>query len=76
MVLEDQGLTPAQMRSVVGISPGLIEQYLALYAELNIPAYARTLARLKQTMFVTPGDRHTALQQPPGTETAEKGGRP
>ena len=75
MVLEDQGLTPAQMQSVVGISPGLIEQYRALYAELNIPAYARTLARLKQTMFVTPGDRHTALQQLPGTETAEKRGR-
>jgi AraC-like DNA-binding protein len=76
MVLEDQGLSPAQMRSVVGISPGLIEQYQALYVELNVPAHARTLARLKQTMFVTPGDRHTALEQPLGTETAEKRGCP
>jgi AraC-like DNA-binding protein len=76
MVLEDQGLSPDQMRSVVGISPGLIEQYRALYTELNIPAYARTLARLKQTIFATPTDRHAALEQPLGTQIAEKGGRP
>jgi AraC-like DNA-binding protein len=76
MVLEDQGLSPDQMRSVVGISPALIEQYRALYAELNIPANARTLARLKQTIFATPTDEHTASVQPLGTQIAEKRGRP
>lgn len=74
MVLDDQGLTPAQMRSVVGISPGLIEQYRALYAELNIPAYARTLARLKQTIFATSNDQDAASEQPLSTQTAEKRG--
>jgi AraC-like DNA-binding protein len=75
MVLEDQGLTPAQMRSVVGISSGLIEQYRALYAELNIPAYARTLARLKQSIFAPSTDQDAASEQPLGTKTAEKRGR-
>jgi AraC-like DNA-binding protein len=75
MVLEDQGLTPAQMRSVVGISPGLIEQYRALYAELNVPAYARTLARLKQTIFAPSTDQDAASERSLGTETAEKRGR-
>jgi hypothetical protein len=75
MVLEDQGLTPAQMRSVVGISPGLIEQYRVLYAELNVPAYARTLARLKQAIFATSTDRDAASERPLGTETAEKRGQ-
>jgi hypothetical protein len=76
MVLEDQGLSPDQMRSVVGISPALIEQYRALYAELNIPANARTLARLKQTIFATPTAEHAASVQPLGTQIAEKRGRP
>jgi AraC-like DNA-binding protein len=75
MVLEDQGLTPAQMRSVVGISPGLIEQYRALYAELNVPAYTRTLARLKQTVFAPATDQDAASEPPLGTETVEKRGR-
>ncbi len=63
------------MRSVVGISSGLIEQYRALYAELNVPAYARTLARLKQTIFAPATDQDAASEQPLGTETAEKRGR-
>jgi biotin operon repressor len=75
MVLEDQGLTPAQMRSVVGISSGLIEQYRALYAELNAPSYARTLARLKQSIFATSTDQDAASERSLGTETAEKRGR-
>jgi AraC-like DNA-binding protein len=74
MVLDDQGLTPAQMRSVVGISPGLIEQYRALYAELNVPAYARTLARLKQTIFATATDQDAASEQPLNTRAAQKRG--
>jgi AraC-like DNA-binding protein len=75
LVLEDQGLTPDQMRSVVGISPGLIEQYRALYAELSVPAYARTLARLKQTIFAPSTDRDAASERSLGIETAEKRGR-
>jgi AraC-like DNA-binding protein len=75
MGLDDKGLTSAQMRSVVGISPGLIEQYRALYAELNVPAYARTLARLKQTIFATATDPDAASEQPLGAETTEKRGR-
>ena len=74
MVLDDQGLTPAQMRSVVGISPGLIEQYRALYAELNVPAYARTLARLTQTIFATATDQDAASEQPLSAQAAEKRG--
>jgi AraC-like DNA-binding protein len=75
MVLEEKGLTPAQMRSVVGISPGLIEQYRALYAELNVPAYARTLARLKQSILAPATDPDTAPEWPLAAETAEKRGR-
>ena len=74
MVLDDQGLTPAQMRSVVGISPGLIEQYRALYTELNVPAYARTLARLKQTIFATATDQDATSEQPLSTQAAPKRG--
>ena len=51
MILQDRGLTPAQMQSVIGISENLIQQYQALYAELNVPEYSRTLERLKRTVF-------------------------
>jgi hypothetical protein len=51
MILENRGLTPAQMQSVIGISENLIQQYRALYAELNVPEYRRTLERLKRTVF-------------------------
>lgn len=51
MILEDRGLTPQQMQSVIGISENLIEQYRALYVELDVPEHARTLERLKRTVF-------------------------
>jgi hypothetical protein len=51
MILEDRGLTPAQMESVIGISENLIQQHRALYSELKVPEYERTLERLKRTVF-------------------------
>lgn len=54
MILEDRGLTPAQMQSIIGISENLIEQYRALYTELNVPEHARVLQRLKGTVFHPP----------------------
>ncbi len=51
MILEDRGLTPAQMQSVIGISENLIQQYRGLYAELDVPEYRQTLERLKRTVF-------------------------
>ena len=51
MILEDRGLTAAQMQSVIGTSERLIEEYRELYRELNVPEYARTLARLKGVVF-------------------------
>jgi hypothetical protein len=54
MVLEDRGLTPEQMQSVIGISVLLIEQYRQLYRELQGPAYERTLERLKGVAFCPP----------------------
>jgi hypothetical protein len=71
MILEDRGLTPPQMESVIGISANLIEQYRTLYVELNVPEYARTLERLKRTVF----QPRTAPHQPAdATQTSEKGG--
>jgi hypothetical protein len=71
MILEDRGLTPPQMQSVIGISENLIEQYRVLYAELNVPEYARTLERLKRTVFQPQTTPH---QPPDATKTPEKGG--
>jgi len=51
MILEDRGLTAAQMESVIGISQKLIQQYRALYTELRVPEYERTLERLKRTVL-------------------------
>jgi len=56
MILEDRGLNPAQMQSVIGISEHLIGQYRELYAELNVPEHARTLERLKRIVFRPPAD--------------------
>jgi len=71
MILEDRGLTPAQMQSVIGISENLIEQYRVLYDELNVPEYARTLERLKRMVF----QPRTAPHQPSdAAKTSEKGG--
>jgi len=72
MILEDRGLASPQMQSIIGISENLIEQYRALYAELNVPQYARTLERLKGTVFQPPSNSH-----PDHVPVAwEKGGAP
>lgn len=73
MILEDRELTPAQMQSVIGISENLIEQYRALYAELNVPEHARVLQRLQGTVFHPPTK---AERKPEGNLVAagEKGG--
>jgi AraC-like DNA-binding protein len=75
MILEDRGLTPAQMQSVIGISENLIEQYRALYAELNVSEHARTLERLRRTVFHSSTEPKTAQDQPGVFPAAgEKGG--
>lgn len=56
MILEDQGLTPSQMQSVIGVSENLVEQYRQLYAELNVPQHRRTLERLKRIILPSPGE--------------------
>jgi hypothetical protein len=63
MILADRGLTPAQMQSVIGISPNLIQQYQELYTELNVPAYQRTLERLKRTVFHLPAEPEQETEQ-------------
>lgn len=75
MILEERGLTPSQMHSVIGISENLIQQYLALYLELSVPEYARTLERLKHVVFPfrhLDGGRNGAEIAPGGD--SEKGG--
>lgn len=67
MVLEERGLTPGQMQSVIGISENLIEQYRALYCELNVPEHQRTLQRLQQAVFAPPAVL-------PEVESDQKGG--
>jgi hypothetical protein len=75
MILEDRGLSPEQMQSVIGISKNLIEQYRALYAELNVPQYARTLERLRQTAFPSCGEPDPSSDQPlPLPMEGKKGG--
>jgi hypothetical protein len=72
MILEDRGLTPEQMESVVGISLNLIEQYRDLYTELNVPEYADTLKRLKRTIF----HPSAMSEHPPASpKRGPKGGR-
>jgi hypothetical protein len=70
MILEDRGLTPAQMQSVIGISESLIQQYRTLYSELNVPEHSRTLERLKRTVFHSPSEPDQAAAPADG----EKGG--
>lgn len=53
MILDDRGLSPEQMQSVIGISGNLIEQYRQLYADLDKPEYQLTLNRLKR-LILTP----------------------
>jgi hypothetical protein len=75
MILQDRGLAPAQMQSIIGISENLIAQYQALYAELNVPEYARTLERLKRTVLHTPAEVDTEGDPAVVTPTAApKGG--
>ncbi len=77
MVLEDRGLTVDQMQSVIGISRKLIEQYRALYAELNVPESARVLRRLRGSIL-SPQSEPESVQEPlngPAT-TGQKGGLP
>jgi hypothetical protein len=59
MILEDRGLTASQMQSVIGISANLIEQYRALYAELQVPEHQRALERLKGIILYVPQAQKT-----------------
>lgn len=71
MVLSERGLTAGQMRSVIGISEKLIEQYHALYAELNVPEHQRTLQRLQQVVFAPATETKKAAAE---AGNGEKGG--
>lgn len=76
MILEDRGLTPEQMESVVGISVNLVEQYRDLYAELNVPEHVDTLERLKRTIFRARTGSSAVSDIPSGSpEKGQKGGR-
>lgn len=66
MILEDRGLTPQQMQSVIGISENLIGQYRDLYTALNKPEHQRTLERLKRTVLEL-SPRPEASDQAPAT---------
>lgn len=70
MVLEERGLTPEQMQSVIGISANLINEYRALYVELNQPAHQRTLQRLQMVVFAPA----TVIAAPEEAEKGEKRG--
>jgi hypothetical protein len=73
MILEDRGLTPSQMQSVIGISENLIEQYRALYAELQVPEHQRALDRLKGVILYAPQAQKTETEENQA-ETAPKRG--
>ncbi len=74
MILEDRGLNPAQMQSVVGISENLIGQYRALYIKLNVPEHARTLERLKRTIVHPSVEEEATSDQPDVPPAAGKKG--
>jgi len=78
MVLEDRGLTPGQMQSVIGISENLIEQYRTLYAELNVAEHGRALARIRRSVFHPEREHGPETKQTDGgvQEADEKRGRP
>jgi len=73
MILEDRGLTPLQMQSVIGMSLKLIEEYRQLYAELDQPEYQPTLERLKRVVL-TPQETAAAPEEAPEGAEGEKGG--
>jgi hypothetical protein len=74
MILENRGLSPEQMESVIGISMNLINQYLDLYNELNVPEHARTLERLKRTVLEEPSAAQTAVEPSPDSDEEPKRG--
>lgn len=77
MVLQEHDLSAAQMQSVIGISENLIQQYQALYAELNVPEYQRTLDRLRQTVprpNLTEEQPERPENQDPAPAEGKKGG--
>lgn len=79
MVLQEHDLSAAQMQSVIGISENLIQQYQALYAELNVPEYQRTLDRLRQTVprpNLTEEQPERPENQDPAPDEGKKGGVP
>lgn len=71
MVLEERGLTPGQMQSVIGIGQTLIAQYQALYRELNVPEHQRTLQRLQQVVLAPSTEQAQAAV---AAGNGEKGG--
>lgn len=75
MILEDRGLTPAQMQSIIGISENLLQQYRELYAQLNVPEYAYTLDRLKRIVFHPPSEPATYGENTAPEGSEEKGGQ-
>jgi hypothetical protein len=75
MILTDRELSPRQMQSVIGISENLITQYQALYTELDLPEYQRTLSRLRQTVYQSTWTAEQAVLLTDGADQAgEKGG--
>jgi hypothetical protein len=79
IVLQEHDLSAAQMQSVIGISENLIQQYQALYAELNVPEYQRTLDRLRQTVprpNLTEEQPERPENQDPAPAEGNKGGVP
>jgi transcriptional regulator with XRE-family HTH domain len=77
MILEERGLTPEQMQSVVGISENLIEEYRRLYHELNISEHERVLERIRRVVF-RPAEETESTTQTVTLDLArgKKGGRP
>ena len=74
MILEDRGLTPQQMHSVIGISENLIGQYRDLYTDFDKPEYHRTLERLRRTVLQPSSRAETPEQAPSALDEDEKGG--
>jgi len=74
MILEDRGLTPAQMQSVVGISENLIQQYRTLYIDLNTPEHSHTLQRLKRSILTA--DTTDRSEETPQSAGPKKRGMP
>ena len=75
MILEDRGLSPEQMQSVIGTSVNLINQYRQLYADLNTAEYSHTLARLKR-LILRPDEAPGATANAPEISESVKRGTP